>query len=41
VSCFRPIRGREYIADTDAEDVSYMTRKLKEEFTKWGLEINM
>jgi hypothetical protein len=29
------------IVAADAEDVSYMTRKLKEEFTKWGLEINM
>jgi hypothetical protein len=29
------------IVAADAEDVSYMTRKLEEEFTKWGLEINM
>jgi sorting nexin-29 len=29
------------IVAADAEDVSYMTRKLKEEFTKWGLEKNM
>jgi hypothetical protein len=29
------------IVAADAEDVSYMTRKLKQKFTKWGLEINM
>jgi hypothetical protein len=29
------------IVAADAEDVSYMTQKLEEEFTKWGLEINM
>jgi hypothetical protein len=29
------------IVAAEAEDVSYMTRKHKEEFTKWGLEINM
>jgi hypothetical protein len=29
------------IVAADAEDMSYMTRKFKEEFTKWGLEIYM
>jgi hypothetical protein len=28
------------IVAADADDASYMTRKLEEEFTKWGLEIN-
>ena len=25
----------------DSEDLEYMTRKLKEEYEKWGLKINM
>ena len=25
----------------DYEDLEYMTRKLKEEYEKWGLKINM